>query len=142
MREKHEGRHGLYVELLFFAGKPVEHLSGVPLWRNPHQTVVNRGHGACSVLLSHRTGVVCVPLCDPLLLRIVSCCPGSCHFPQTAGQSWSVPNEAAGSSVFLNLMKSKTAFVYLMNTTSKQSAWNFFHPLEIHLPAHPGATFG
>lgn len=38
-----------------------------------------------------------VPLCDPLLLHTVSCCPGSCSFPQTSVQSCSsVTVEAPG----------------------------------------------
>lgn len=38
-----------------------------------------------------------VPLCDPLLLHTVSCCPRSCSFPQTSVQSCSsVTVEAPG----------------------------------------------
>lgn len=115
------------------AGKAVEHLSGVPPRRNPHQTVVNRGHGACSMLFSHRTGVVCVLLCDPSYCVML---PRELPLPSDC---WSVLplslSQETRQLSFLNMTKTETAFIYLMNTTNKQNAWYIFHPLEVQSPA-------
>lgn len=85
--EKRESEIVCVIFYFFFtAGKAVVRPSVVSPWRNPHQTVetlVNRGHGACSVPFSHRTGVVCVlgPTVWPSLTTYCVMLPRELSFP-------------------------------------------------------------
>lgn len=144
MREKHEERHGLYVDFLFFVH--CRKTSGASLWGpTVEKSPPDCGQQGARSMLSaafpqNWRGLR--PAVWPSLASYRVLLARELPLPSDCWSELVSLSQGSRQLSFLNLMKSKKAMVYLTNTTSKQSAGSFFHPLEIQLPAHPGATFG